>query len=77
MEISEFATDILYHGSFPVYSVEPIIRHGEPVTVKKCVDFTEQVTQAEQRIKAGQSKGLDTIGVVCIDEAEAEKVTAA
>ena len=77
VEISEFATDILYHGSFPVYSVEPIIRHGEPVTVKKCVDFTEQVTQAEQIIKAWQSKGLDTIAVVCIDEAEAEKVTAA
>ena len=77
VEISEFATDILYHGSFPVYPVESIIRHGEPVTVKKCVDFTEQVTQAEQIIKAWQSKGLDTIAVVCIDEAEAEKVTAA
>ncbi len=77
VEISEFATDILYHGSFPVYAVEPIIRHGEPVTVKKCTDFTGQVTQAEQIIKAWQDKGLDTIAVVCIDEAEAEKVTAA
>ena len=77
VEISEFATDILYHGSFPVYPVEPIIRHGEPVTVKKCTDFTGQVTQAEQIIKAWQDKGLDTIAVVCIDEAEAEKVTAA
>lgn len=35
------------------------------------------MTQAEQIIKAWQSKGLDTIAVVCIDEAEAEKVTAA
>ena len=77
VEISEFATDILYHGSFPVYPVEPIIRHGEPVTVKKCTDFTGQVTQAEQIIKAWQDKGLDTIAVVCVDEAEAEKVTAA
>lgn len=77
VEISEFATDILYHGSFPVYPVEPIIRHGEPVTVKKCTDFTDQVTQAEQIIKQWQSKGLDTIAVVCIDEAEAEKVTSA
>ena len=77
VEISEFATDILYHGSFPVYPVEPIIRHGEPVTVKKCADVTDQVTQAEQIIKQWQSKGLDTIAVVCMDEAEAEKVTAA
>lgn len=77
VEISEFATDILYHGSFPVYPVEPIIRHGEPVTVKKCTDLTDQVAQAERIIKAWQRKGLDTIAVVCIDEAEAEKVTAA
>ena len=77
VEISEFATDILYHGSFPVYPVEPIIRHGESVTVKTCVDFTDQVTQAEQIIKQWQRKGLDTIAVVCIDEAEAEKVTSA
>ena len=77
VEISEFATDILYHGSFPVYPVEPIIRHGEPVTMKKCVDFTNQVTQAKQAIQAWQSRGLDTIAVVCIDEAEAEKVTEA
>ena len=77
VEISEFATDILYHGSFPVYPVEPIIRHGESVTVKKCADFTDQVIQAEQIIKQWQSKGLDTIAVVCIDEAEAEKVTSA
>ncbi len=77
VEISEFATDILYHGSFPIYPVEPIIRHGEPVTVKKCADFTEQATQAEQIIKVWQSKGLDTIAVVCIDEAEAQEVTAA
>lgn len=81
VEISEFATDILYHGSFPVYPVESIIRHGEPVTVKKCVDFTEQVTQAEQIIKAWQSKGLDTIAVdaqkkpvkTVVKQAESEK----
>lgn len=77
VEISEFATDILYHGSFPVYPVEPIIRHGEPVTVKECADFADQARQAEQIIKAWQDKGLDTIAVVCMDEAEAEKVTAA
>ena len=74
VEISEFATDILYHGSFPVYPVEPIIRHGDPVTLKQCTDFNDQAAQAVQIIKAWQSKGLDTIAVVCIDEAEAQKV---
>ena len=54
--LAKGATDILYHGSFPVYPVEPIIRHGESVTVKTCVDFTDQVTQAEQTIKQWQCK---------------------
>lgn len=29
VEISQFATNILRHGTFSVYPVEPIIRHGE------------------------------------------------
>lgn len=29
VEISEFATEILRHGDFPIYPVEPIIRHGK------------------------------------------------
>lgn len=28
IEISEFATNILRHGSFSIYPAEPIIRHG-------------------------------------------------
>lgn len=35
VEISGFATNILRHGSFSVYPVEPIIRHGAEVTVEK------------------------------------------
>ena len=31
IEISEYALRILRHGSFSVYPVEPIIRHGKPV----------------------------------------------
>ena len=33
VEISEFATKILHHGSFEPYPVEPIIRHGKEVEV--------------------------------------------
>ena len=33
VEISEFATDILRHGNFSIYPAEPILRHGNPVSV--------------------------------------------
>ena len=35
VEISDFATNILRHGSFSVYPVEPIIRHGAEVVVEE------------------------------------------
>lgn len=35
VEISHFATDILSHGKFMRYPVEPIIRHGNPVEVRE------------------------------------------
>ena len=34
IEISDFATNILHHGQFFTYPVEPIIRHGKPVMVE-------------------------------------------
>lgn len=33
VEISHFATDILRHGTFSIYPVEPIIRHGRDVEI--------------------------------------------
>lgn len=41
VEISEFATNILHHGQFSVYPVEPIIRHGNPVQVQQVAGKTE------------------------------------
>jgi len=35
VEISQFATNILHHGNFFTYPVEPIIRHGKSVTVRQ------------------------------------------
>lgn len=38
VEISDFATNILHHGQFSIYPVEPIIRHGSPVQVRQLAD---------------------------------------
>ena len=46
VEISEFATNILHHGQFSVYPVEPIIRHGNPVQVRQVADQKELIRAA-------------------------------
>lgn len=70
VEISNFATDILHHGRFAHYPVEPIIRHGDEVTVRK----TEEAhiwEQAADICRTWQQKGFPTIAVVCRNKQEA------
>ena len=45
VEISNFATNILRHGTFSMYPVEPIIRHGEEPRV---IDVTKASETAER-----------------------------
>ncbi len=67
VEISEFATKILYHGKFSVYPVEPIIRHGNEPKVLQVANQKEVFKIASAICKKWQSKGLETIAVVCRD----------
>ena len=46
VEISDFATNILHHGQFSVYPVEPIIRHGRPVQVQQVSSRAELIRTA-------------------------------
>ena len=85
IEISHFATDILHHGSFPVYPVEPIIRHGAPVQVtaiSAAAHANAAANTAKRQnnlfiraadcIRGWQAKGLDTIAVICRNQKESE-----
>lgn len=74
VEISDFATEILRHGDFPIYPVEPIIRHGNAVKVQTFADEKGMVGWAADTIKTWQKDGHDTIAVVCRDEAEADEI---
>ncbi|MBD5461294.1 MAG: AAA family ATPase [Lachnospiraceae bacterium] len=65
VEISKFATDILHHGRFYGYPVEPIIRHGEQVSVQERRSRKELIRSAASVCRRWQEKGLDTIAVVC------------
>ena len=73
VEISDFAADILAHGSFPGYSAEPVLRHGDPVLVEKAADDVELIARTEAVCRDWQRNGFDTIAVICRDEKEAER----
>ncbi len=74
VEISEFATDILRHATFPIYPVEPIVRHGEKVECRGC-DSKEKLNETvlEQTLKM-KEKEYETIAVICKDNNEAKEV---
>lgn len=65
IEISEFATNILHHGQFSIYPVEPIIRHGSPVQLKEVSNIDAMMQKTASVCKSWQQKGLETIAVVC------------
>ncbi len=73
VEISEFAMNILRHGSFTPYAAEPIIRHGKPVAVEECRGRKDMIKKAADLCKNWQEQGLDTIAVICRDEKAAAK----
>jgi len=75
VEISEFATEILRHGSFSIYPAEPILRHGNPVRTS-AYDSEEEMNRAVVSIIENWKKeGHGTIAVICADEQEAADVT--
>lgn len=75
IEISNFATNILRHGTFAIYPVEPIIRHGDEVRIKKCAGKQRLLAEAVETIQSWQAKGHETVAVVCRDETEAREVS--
>ncbi|MCM1189062.1 MAG: AAA family ATPase [bacterium] len=68
VEISEFATNILRHGSFSVYPAEPILRHGRAVAVerlgenecRKETDRTAKEERGESQRPVGEANGAET-----------------
>lgn len=75
VEISDFATEILRHGNFPVYPVEPINRHGNKVVVTECRDKEAMIQEMVKSIESWQRAGHETIAVICRDEEETAMVS--
>jgi DNA helicase-2/ATP-dependent DNA helicase PcrA len=75
VEISEFATEILRHGSFPIYPVEPVCRHGNAVRVTACEGEDGLLSETVHTIEGWQKDGRETIAVICRDAKEAAEVS--
>lgn len=75
VEIAEFATNILRHGSFSIYPAEPISRHGNEVQVWECRDEESMIQEMGKTIEVWQKEGHETIAVICRDEDEASMVS--
>ena len=74
VEISHFATDILRHGNFAIYPVEPIIRHGNEVSVTDFNDEEALIKASADKIEEWKSAGYETIAVICHDDASSRAV---
>lgn len=75
VEISKFATNILRHGSFPVYPADPIERHGSDVSITECADREALLPATVKTIRKWMENGRETIAVICRDKAEASDVS--
>lgn len=74
VEISDFASRVLKKCSFKTYKIEPIIRHGKEVSLKKEPDEQKMVLDTVDIIKNIQASGYDTIAVICRTIEETVKV---
>ena len=73
IEISEFAGKVLEKASAGRYKIQPVIRHGRPV--ERITDREENLAvRAKMLIKDIQSRGFDTIAVICRTQEEAMQV---
>jgi DNA helicase II / ATP-dependent DNA helicase PcrA len=74
VEISAYASQVLKKCSFKTYDIEPIIRHGKEVTVKKTSNEPQMVSETVNIIKQIKQEGYDTIAVICRTVEEMYKV---
>lgn len=73
VEISEFAWRVLRKCTFETYHIDPILRHGRPVEIRKAADERELASLTAAQIQETESRGYKTIAVICRTEEEAAR----
>lgn len=74
VEISNYASRILKKCSFKTYDIQPVIRHGKEVAVKRLADEKAMLKELAGIIKDSRDRGFDTIAVICRNADETIRV---
>ncbi len=74
VEISDYASRVLRKCTFQTYDIEPIIRHGREVSVRKVSEAGQLLKETVSIIEETQRSGYDTIAVICRTVEESERV---
>ncbi len=74
VEISEFAGRVLKKCSFKTYEIQPILRHGNEVTISRVTGEKEMVAAAVRILQGILQRGYDTIAVICRTVEETRRV---
>ena len=70
IEISRYAGQILEHANGGRYRIEPVIRHGLPVSEKSFWSDLEMAQYAASLIGEIRSRGHRTVAVICREQAD-------
>lgn len=74
VEISDYASRILKKCTFETYQIDPIVRHGKEVQVKKAETKEQMYSFCAEALNGWKAEGYDTMAVICRDMEEALKV---
>ncbi|MCI8515418.1 MAG: ATP-binding domain-containing protein [Hungatella sp.] len=73
IEISHVAGKVLDTASFGRYKIEPVIRHGAPVSFCQ-IPKEQMISKAADLISQIRLRGYDTIAVICRNQEDADYV---
>ncbi len=74
VEISEYASRVLKKCSFQTYDIQPIIRHGKEVSLRKVSGEQEMAAEAVSLLKDILKSDFDTVAVICRTVEETRRV---
>ncbi|BCK00795.1 HelD family protein [Anaerocolumna chitinilytica] len=74
VEISNYASRVLRHATFKTYEIEPIIRHGNEVSIYQALEETEMILKTAEIINHSKEAGYTTQAVICRTEEETKFV---
>lgn len=74
IEISEFAGTVLDKASKGAYKIEPVIRHGKPVSFIDSISMQEAIGITKDLYEKATAQGYESFAIICFEEETADIV---